>query len=225
MALITYPNVPDLPGVPAIARSLDQPFVGQSDVVIDDLIQSQPTDITAPNVDFGQQWGILDNNGEFAITPDSMLAVEVKSDRDISDYPVEQGGFASYNKIAVPLEIRVTMTCGGVLYMDRAAFVSALESIRDSLDMYSVITVDRTYFNMNMTHFNYRRDASSGVSLLTVEAWFKEVRVTAVASYTQAAQPQGQRQVNQGPTNPIDPTQSQIKQVEDFPYASYSAFT
>jgi len=212
MANINFPNVPDLPGVPPLARDPALPVDKGGSDITDQLLSDQPTDVLAPNVDFGPQWGILNDQGIFALVPDSIVAVEVKSDRDIATYPIEQGAFTSYNKVAKPMEIRVTMTCGGKLNMDRGIFLDVLELLRDSLELYSVVTVDKTYPSMNMTHFNYRRESSKGVSLLTVEAAFKEVRVTASASYTKTAQPQGQAQVNQGQTNAVAATPSQVQQ-------------
>ncbi len=211
---IQYPNVPNLPGVPPLAGAPGPAAATSASDITDQLLSDQPIDVSAPNVDFGPQWGILNDQGVFALVPDSIVAVQVQSDRDIATYPVEQGQFASYNKVAKPMEIRVTMTCGGKLNMDRWIFLDVLELLRDSLALYSVVTVDKTYPNMNMTHFNYRRTASGGASLLTVEAAFKEVRITASASYTKTAKPQGQAKVNQGQTNPVAATPSQIQQAQ-----------
>jgi hypothetical protein len=185
---ILSPVVPDVPGVPALLPSgvtLPQPAALTSDS-------------TSAQLGAGAaQWGIFNADGTPALIADSVLSVEYKKDWQVSDYPVEQGNFESYNKVRLPYESRVTFTRGGT-EADRSDFLQTLEDIADSLDLYDVVTPERTYTNANITHFDYRRTSSNGVSLLTVSVWLQEIRSEASTAFTQTAQPSGADKVNGG---------------------------
>src|SRR6185437_6935495 len=131
------------------------------------------------------QWGIFAAAGEPLIIADSVLAVDYRREFRISDYPQEQGGFASYNKVQLPADVRVTFTKGGQEF-EKAAFLASVDSALDSLDLCYVITPEMNYPNMNVVHYDYRRMARSGASLLIVDVWLEEVRPTASAQFTQA---------------------------------------
>ena len=135
------------------------------------------------------------------IVPDTVPRFEFRGDRRISDYPVEQGAFASYNKVVTPYEIRMTMVCSGGLvrqaenfiqgslgissgYMQKDVFITTLEYMLDTTDLFTIVTPDKAYENANMEHFDYKRETRNGATMLIIEAWFREVRVTASATYS-----------------------------------------
>ena len=67
------------------------------------------------------KWGIFDSSGEPVIVGDSCLAFEYVRDSNVSKYPVEQGGFESYNKVQAPRGVKLTFTKGGTI-SDKATF-------------------------------------------------------------------------------------------------------
>lgn len=155
---------------------------------------------------FGQpQWGIFDQSNNPVIIADSVVAVDYKQGWHIADYPIEQGDFASYNKVATPFDARVTFTQGGT-ESDRAAFLAAIEAAAASLDLYNVVTPEKTYLNANIEHYDYRRTSRNGVGLLTVDVGLVEIRQVATTTFTQTAQPSGVDQVNGGTVQPTTPT-------------------
>lgn len=147
-------------------------------------------------------WGIHDSaTGELVIQPDTVPRFEFRGDRRISDYPVEQGAFASYNKVATPYEIRMTMVCSGGLvrqaesfiqsalgidsgFMQKSNFIDRLDEMLNTTKIFSIVTPDITYFGANLEHYDYKRETRDGATMLKVEAWFREVRVTASATYS-----------------------------------------
>jgi hypothetical protein len=119
------------------------------------------------------QWGIFDQNGSPILVVDAVADVEYARDYRISDYPQEEGAFASYNKVQVPYQAKV----GFFVAQSREQFLNGIEAKLKSLDFFTVVTPEIRYPSANLTHFGYRRDVRSGVTLIKVEVWCEEVRI------------------------------------------------
>lgn len=120
------------------------------------------------------QWGIF-LNGESVVVADNVLSMEFKQDFKISNYPTEQGGFASYNKVQMPFECRFRFSTGGSS-SDRSAMLNSIAAVIGDTNLYDVVTPDATYVNVNFVHQDYLRTAQSGNGLLSVNVWCEEVR-------------------------------------------------
>jgi hypothetical protein len=151
----------------------------------------------------------LTGGGKPVITPDSVISLEWHGEERISDYPVENGGFASFNKVAVPYDLRIVMTCAGLNYvqttlqpvtqllnqalaglglafgqpMSRDAFLSALDSMLDSTTLYDVITPDKVYKNVNLVSYSHAKKHDDGATMVVAELIFREVRTSVSANY------------------------------------------
>ncbi len=124
----------------------------------------------------GPQWGIFDQDtGKPAITPDAILAEEIRREWQISQAPVEQGGFQSYNKVALPTEIRVRMTKGGTV-IERAEFLSDFDQLAASTNVYNVVSPDFTFMGFTVNRYQFSRTHERGAGLVTVEIGMTEVR-------------------------------------------------
>lgn len=142
----------------------------------------------APNLNafnFAQQWGLF-LGGSPAVVFDSFVSIEYKREWAISDYPIEQGGFESYNKVQVPFNVHVKFASGGS-EENRAALEANCEAVAKTLDLYSVVTPERVYRSVNVQHIDYRRTSTNGVGLLTVEMWLLEVRTRVVEISTSSS--------------------------------------
>ena len=139
------------------------------------------------------QWGIFGQDGAPLLAVDSVADIEYARDYRISDYPQEKGAFASYNKVKTPYRAKM----GFYISQTRAAFLNAIEAAVASLDFVTVATPEISYASANLTHYTYRRQVKSGVTLIRVEVECEEVRVLAG---TQPAAAQS--------TNAASPTQS-----------------
>jgi hypothetical protein len=62
---------------------------------------------------------------------------------------------------------------------------------------------------MNAIHYDYRREQRSGASLLMVDVWFEEVRVTAQSEFTNTQSPEGAADTSGGTVLGTVPTPSQ----------------
>ena len=142
------------------------------------------------------KWGIY-RNGAQVIKPDSIVGVDYRQDAKISEHPLEDGAFETYNKVGTPYDIRLRMSKGGT-QADREAFLKMCEMLVNSFDVYDVVTPEKTYINANVQRFDYARSAANGVGLLTVEMTIIEIRRFAKATKIKAAKPAGADPVNKG---------------------------
>lgn len=170
---IRFPNVPDLPGVPAVLRG---------------SILAQVATLASPVIGgfldlFVSVWGILDASGNPAIAPDTFLGIDYQNSRRISNYPMEAGSFASYNKVNDPFRATVRMATGGAL-ADREGFLADLQRMADSLDLYTLVTPEGSYPNVNLERFDYRRDERNGANMIVASAHFVEIRQAAPMAYS-----------------------------------------
>lgn len=163
------------------------------------------------------QYAILDaTSGAVLLTPDTCKSLEYKGEQRVADYPIEQGGFASYNKVALPFDLRLTLVCGGgdLLQqlasgalsaadnlinsllntsfsqpMTRSAFILACEQLLASLTLVDIVTPDRTYESLNCVHFGYSKTKDSGAGMVIADLWFREIRQSITANYTSDGNP------------------------------------
>lgn len=118
----------------------------------------------------------------------SVIEFAFKKDWTVSDYPQEQGAFQSYDKVELPFDVRMRIAAGGSAsnlrdLLDRA------EAASKTLDLYDVVTPEKTYRSCNITRYDYRRTATNGVGLIVVDFGLVEVRVTATAEFSFTQQP------------------------------------
>jgi hypothetical protein len=221
-----FPNVPQLPGVPQLPRSplfppgpapalnavialgrlalalTSKPLWGIYKV-------PAPTVVPATTGGSGLDTVVVTPAQPPVIVPDSFSKFSYKQEWQVATAPVQEGGFASYNKVSTPFEITFRMVKGGSLE-SRKQFLDSLESVSGSLDLYKVATPERTYLNCNITGYRVVRDGAQGAYFLTeVEVSFIEIRV-AVAQYTSTAantqnatNPAAKPVTNQGTLNSI----------------------
>ena len=189
-----YPVVPFAPGVPPLLRNVARivdtatfGLLGLSDA-LDLLIGSEKA-----------QWGVFDKSGQPIALADSVMSFDYRTGSRISDYPLERGAFASYNKVSEPYAVKVRMTCGGS-QDQRAVFIGALELASKALDLFTVITPEATYLSANIESFDYRRESTNGAYVIIADLYIREIRETATAAFSapksaSAADPKAQGQV------------------------------
>jgi hypothetical protein len=173
-----YPNVPFVPGVPPVSRSPGFPPTAIPALLFADSLvvdrSAQPA-----------RWGIFSAAGQRVVQADSAYAFSFVQEFRISDYPVEQGGFESYNKVATPYDTRVVLTKGGT-EASRQNFLNQLQAVVASLDLYDVVTPEKTYISANVVKYDYDRASHGGVSLLVATVSLREVRQNATTLRAQS---------------------------------------
>ena len=187
MPLIPFPDVPQVPGVPPIPVSL--------------LFPPSPGGVLSATMDtldggnLPATWGIYDSSG--ASLADSVLlpgssanvstnAVEFSMGTKIPYFPIQQGGFASYNKVQTPSNPIVILAMSGS-DLDKSSFLDAIDTATKSTDLYSVVTPEVVYANFSFERYDYARHHDQGATVLVVEISLKEVREVS-AQYSQTGQ-------------------------------------
>ena len=154
-----------------------------------------------------------------AIIPDSVKLFANRGQARVSNYPVEQGAFASFNKVEIPYDIRIILVCQGS-NMRRSDFLAQLEVMKKDIRLYDISTPDRLYPSASLVSYDILRDArNGGVSMITADCLFAEIRQTASASYNtsnsqtpivNSDSPSASDVQNQGNVPPTDPNALQI---------------
>lgn len=149
-------------------------------------------------------WAIYaSGSSDPVIEPDSFLGIEFRGEARVSDYPVEQGAFASYNKVQTPEGIRIKLACANEA-MARGDFLSQLESMKQSVDVYDISTPDLLYESYTLTHYDYTRRATNGVSMIVAECHFEEIRQTGDATYSASGSNAGVQSNSPSANDPVD---------------------
>lgn len=153
-------------------------------------------DAIASQIFAAPQWGIF-QNGAAIIVPDSIVGVTIRRDWKLPDYPVQDGAFETYNKVAAPIDARVIMTKGGTA-AERQAFILTLDSLAASLELVDVVMPDCAYTNHNIAHYSFQRTEKAGVTLITAEVWLQQIRNGVTTSFTNTAEGASQDSQNGG---------------------------
>lgn len=205
--MTTYPDVPDAPGVPPLLRNPQDPPASPPELINAD-------DPSIPVSVAQQQWGIF-KDGVSVVEADSVVAMEYSQDWSVSNFPVEKGGFDTYNKVNTPFDVRLRFAQGGS-EQERNALIQSIMNISGNLELYDFATPEVIYSNVNVQHYNYQRTNTNGVGLIQIDVWGLEIRQTGEASFTQTQAPSGANQVNNGTVQTLavpDTTATQIFQM------------
>lgn len=197
-------SVPKASGVPAL---LDEISTEAAIILLtEDLIATFST--------IEPLWGIF-FGGLPIVLADNVVAFEYRQEWIIADYQVEQGGFVSYDKVAVPFEGRITLSAGGTL-INRESFLGSIAAIAGDTNLYEVRTPETTYENISIMRYNYRRSARNGAGLMEVEIFVREIRETGNEFTTNTVQPSGSDSVDLGTVQPGTPTALQVGTAGNF---------
>jgi hypothetical protein len=200
-----FPNVPKLPGVPQLARS--NLFPAAPPAIINLGLGLGALGVRLWEAFFAQpQWAIYkalppdtkDAEGITTVTsvgrrvpvvvPDSFGEFGYRNEPTVSDFPIQDGAFANYNKVANPYEVVVRLYKGGTKQA-RKEFLDSIVAIVDTLDLYDIITPEQTYLNVNVVRYELSRRGARGAYFLSeVDLFFRQIRqVTATYTNTGAA--------------------------------------
>lgn len=120
-------------------------------------------------------WTVTDKDGQALAVFDTFFGCDYRGESKVASKPVEKGGFASYNKSASPDIVNVALGKTGKP-TELTALLDALQQLRDSVDLVSVVTPEKTFLDYSLEAFDYQRSASAGVDRLLVSLRLVEVK-------------------------------------------------
>lgn len=124
---------------------------------------------------FGKVWGIVNEFGIPVVLADTVLGMNYDAGSSISKYPVEQGSFASFNKVNAPSMATVQMAKGSGGVLERGLFLAQLEGLLKSTLSFHIITPEYVYLNFQIVGINHARTAQDGATMITVNLDLEEV--------------------------------------------------
>ncbi|WP_447921060.1 hypothetical protein [Achromobacter aegrifaciens] len=189
MPLIPFPDVPMAPGVPAVFRDAASASVFE----LASLGLGARTGLM-----FGPpRWGLYGDDGRQVLVFETFLGITFEQNGQISSFPVEQGGFSSFNKVDAPFEAKIKLAHAGD-QASRNVMLSVLERIAGSTELYAVVTPEIVYPSANLVKYSYTRGDKNGSSLLLVDLTLSEVWQTAVPLSSATREPSGAAQKSNG---------------------------
>jgi hypothetical protein len=204
-----FPNVPNLPGVPQIARSLlfqalAPPALGfaAEPGILWQATQAAPV------------WGVFDANNNEVINADSVQDFGWRQEYRVSNYQIQRGAFASFNKVALPFESSVVLSKGGSLSA-RTTFLQQIDTVAASLALYKILTPEKTYLNVNVTRPELSRRGAENACFFDVELFFVQIAeveqqystsTPGAPSTANSSVPSAVPPINSGQNNPQTPS-------------------
>lgn len=189
-----FPSVPSLPGVPQLARPSLGAVLTAAPNIISALFPPAMAGVLWHATKAPAVWGVFDSTGAQVISPDSIMSLHYRAEWRTSDFPVQQGQFASYNKVKVPYEIPIRMVKGSTAAA-RVQFQKDINFVAESLDLYTVITPEQTYVGVNPLRVEYMRRDVQYANYVEADVFFREIQEvspqyssTATAANTSNAQ-------------------------------------
>ncbi len=150
-------------------------------------------------------WGIyFAGTNNPAIIPSNVISFDYKKEYKISDYPVELGSFANYNKVDLPYITQIRMSMGGTA-TDRANFLGSLAELATSVELFDVVTPEYVYLNANIIDYDYSRTIQSGAGMIVADIRLMEIRTTATTTFNNTQSPSDAGVVNGGQLSPSAP--------------------
>jgi hypothetical protein len=168
---------------------------------------------------FANTWALL-NSVTNKVVFDVDTCNEVRPDvaTKVSNFPIEDGSFASYNKVKEPFQIKLRLSVSGQARI--ATFIAALVEETNSTNLYNVVTPEATYLSCTIEKHAYPRTREKGRNTLTVDLTLVEIRQVSV-QYASVKIPPGRAKktssvskVDTGKQQPVDPYDAKFSNVK-----------
>ncbi|MEQ1977349.1 phage baseplate protein [Xenorhabdus sp. SGI240] len=129
---------------------------------------------------FGNYWGIFNQYGIPLLLADSVISLQYQNQYRVVSAPIENGSFATYNKVGEPYKVTVQLSKSSGGTLERGAFLSQLEILAKSTLKFHVITPEFVYTNAAIVGYDIAREAKDGATLLKVNLHLEEIREVTV---------------------------------------------
>lgn len=129
-------------------------------------------------------WGIfLTSTMTSVVNADSFMSFTYKKMAEVSNFQVQGGKLASYNKVQLPYDSIIRITKGGT-QAARQSLIRQLDAVQASLENFTIVTPEKSYLSANVVGYDLtRKDVGDAFFFSDVELYIKEVPATS-AVYT-----------------------------------------
>ena len=170
---------------------------------------------------FDNTWRLVSESGGDAVEFSSMLTVSIEAGGQALTCPIEQGAFATYNKVQSPLSISLELGIGGEAYEQRAA-LDRLERMRSGLEKVALVTPYEYYPSLTLASFSHHREPGLANHALLVSLQLTEVREVGgvsggVKSITRPKDPTSANPIDLGKTRTLEIAASTLAQMYEIP--------
>lgn len=207
---VSLPSAWDIPVAAGVPALLGQSISTGVQASASTILATALDEYTISNAD--KHWGIFTSDNQPFATSSHVVSLGAIQESQITSVPMEQGAFASVNKVAMPNLVRVMLICDGDLAA-RESFHKAVQAAAASTDLFSIATPEATYLNMNITHVERDLRQGGSPSMLRLMIGAEEVRGGARATLARTGasalttkEPSGAPLVNIGQVNPVPVT-------------------
>lgn len=114
---------------------------------------------------------------------DSFMSFDFSKENQITEYPIEGGGFVTAMKVTKPSEYEVILVKNGMnLNYTMGQFIDDINKFRDGIGLVDVITPFKTYVGCNVyaTKYSHLRDKYNNMLVVTLK--IKEIQQGVVNS-------------------------------------------
>ena len=163
---------------------------------------------------FGNYWGVFNEYGVPILLADNVISLKFTNSSRIAQAPLEQGSFASYNKVAEPYKATVQLSKGSGGALLRGVFLGQIDMLAASTLKFHIITPEYVYTNACITGYDLVREAQDGAQLIKVNLHLEEVREVVVQYETEEVKnPDDTPSKDGGEKQPEKPKESILSQL------------
>lgn len=163
-------------------------------------------------------WDFRDEEGVRPVEFTGFMSLNVNVEGDALEFPIEQGSFATYNKVSSPREFELVLAV-------QAVSPSTLNEAIVSLDRYKteprkvfITTPEQYYGPLTVVRYSYSREVESAIGNLYLSITAREIIEVATQVFT-TRNPTSRPRQNTGKTQPGDengPYKPVLKKIGDW---------
>ena len=123
-------------------------------------------------------WTVLDHDTQLAVVSfDSFYQFGYNKQTAISQYPIENGSFATYNKQNSPFSLTVTLIKNGLNFpFQKRDFVNKLQEYCDKPLLVDVVTTSGTYLSCSLGGLQFHNTPEENSDMIMADLTISEVR-------------------------------------------------
>jgi hypothetical protein len=152
-------------------------------------------------------WGVyLAGSTTPAVAVSSVTELDIGGESKVSNYPLENGTFATYNKVIMPNMFSIRLTRDGS-EDERGVFLNWLQVNAGTLDLFDILCPENAYSDATLVSYRVSRSSQSGAAMIIADCIFQEVRqIPALYGTGQIIDPKNQPST---PTARVNPEQAE----------------